>query len=117
MGEPQGRRDCSKSRIGSRVSGRGAVAVTTGSAFRAMRSEEQVGGHWSFALDVHGVAPAEFVAVSKALVGPLGDLNGAGLGVGFHAAGGIDRVAPEVVDELGPADPPGDDRSRVDADE
>ena len=36
--------------------------------------------------------------------------------MGFHAAGGIDRVAPEVVDELGPADHPGDDRSRVDAD-
>src|SRR5262249_59164173 len=98
------------------MSGRGAVAGMTGSAFGPMRSEEQVGGHWSFALDVHGVAPAEFVAVSKALIGALGDLNGAGLGVGFHAAGGVDRVAPEVVDELGPADHAGDDRPGVDAD-
>src|SRR5262249_9442556 len=50
------------------------------------------------------------------LVGRLGDLNTATVSVGLHAAGGVDRVTPEVVDKLSPPDDPGHDRTRINPD-
>jgi hypothetical protein len=71
-------------------------------------------GH--FALHLEHPARTELVAVSQLLIGALGDLDGAWRGVGLHAPGGVDGAAPQVVDELGPADHAGYDRAGIDAD-
>jgi hypothetical protein len=51
-------------------------------------TNEQIAGHRRLAFDLDHAALAEFVAVSQTFVRSLGDLDRAGLGVGFHAAGG-----------------------------
>ena len=50
------------------------------------------------------------------LLGLLGDMDHAGHSRGFHPAGHIDRVTPEIVGELDLADDSGDHRTGVDAD-
>src|SRR2546429_3731820 len=97
--------------------GRAVVTVRTRRArVLVAPSEEQVGGHRPLPLYLDPAARSELVALPQLFVGPRRDLDGAGQAVGLHAAGGIDGVAPEVVDELRPADDAGDDRAGVDAD-
>src|SRR4029453_16103402 len=72
-------------------------------------------GH-HLALDGDWSSPREAVAVAQALVGALGDLDAAGDPVGFHAAGGVDDVAPQVRADFFAADDAGDHRAGVDAD-
>src|SRR5581483_7991813 len=73
-------------------------------------------GHRALALDLGGAPRLAVEAVGDALVGALGDLHGAGRAVRLHAAGDVDGVAPQVVQEPLLPDDPGDHRAGVDPD-
>src|SRR5947208_10875628 len=79
-------------------------------------ADELPAGHRPLAFDLDRAARRQPVAVAQQLVRALGDLDRPGQRVGLHAAGGVHRVAPEVVDELRPADDTGDDGAGGDPD-
>ena len=81
-----------------------------------VRSDEQITGHRTLPLDLNRTALSQLETVSQALVCALGHLDRAGQRVRFHAAGGVDGVAPQVVAELRAPDHARDDRAAVDAD-
>src|SRR5207344_2703114 len=63
-------------------------------------SNEEICPHWAFPLDVNDPPLLERKRRCEAKVRPLGHLNGAGYSMRFHPAGGVDRIAPQVIDEL-----------------
>src|SRR5437870_2544191 len=65
-----------------------------------VRADQQVDSHLPLALHLDCAALAQLKPMSQAFVGPLGHLDRAGQRVRFHAAGGVDGVAPKVVAEL-----------------
>src|SRR4029078_6394002 len=69
---------------------------------------EEPGRHRPFALDLDLAARREGELSAEASVEAFGDLDPPADTAGFHAAGGIDRVAPEVVHELLASDHAGD---------
>src|SRR5688500_18209806 len=67
--------------------------------------------HVAFALDRNSAAVLAEELVLEQLVGGAGDLDAVGGALRFHAAGRVDRVAPEVVKEALATDDAGDHRS------
>ena len=79
-------------------------------------SDEEIGSHLAFPFDVDDSPLLERERRREAKVCPLGYLDGTGHSVRFHSAGCVDRIAPQVVDELLVSDHAGDDRSDVHSD-
>src|SRR5215211_3101483 len=78
--------------------------------------EQEPGDHLALALDGDRSPSLEAVAVAQAPVGAVGYLDAAGGPLGLHAAGGVDGVTPQVVDEPLRADDAGHHGAGVDAD-
>ena len=72
--------------------------------------------HRSLAFDFDAAARFEIKPIVQQSARRCRDLDATGQGVGFHAACGIHRIAPDVVGEFVGADDAGNDRTRVNAD-
>ena len=69
--------------------------------------------HLAFALDVDGTALFKFEIAVQQTPGGVRYLDTPGDTAGFHAAGSVDNVSPQVVEKLSLADDPRDDRPTV----
>src|SRR5207247_2653426 len=67
-------------------------------------------------LELDRAARLDREAAGERALGRAGDVDAAGAAARFQAARNVHGVAPDVVDELVPADDAGDDRAGVDAD-
>src|SRR6185437_15766218 len=72
--------------------------------------------HLALPLDFHRLARLEAELVAEKLAGSRRHGDPLDLAIFFHAARGVHGVSPDVVDELVPADDPGDERAAIDAD-
>ena len=60
---------------------------------------QKPGLHRAFALHIDGAAVFKIIIIFEKLLGRGGYLYAALRTMGFHPAGGVDRVPPQVVDE------------------
>ena len=72
--------------------------------------------HGADVLDVDDAAGLSFKLIVEQRARGGGDLDESRLTLGFHAAGEVDGVTPEIVGEFFGADYAADDRAAVEAD-
>ena len=77
---------------------------------------EPIGCHIALALDVNAAPVFEHVAIAKFLVNRYRYLDAPCLPMGFHTAGDVDRISPQVVDKFFGANDPGHHRPRINSD-
>src|SRR5476649_1331354 len=87
-----------------------------GPARLAIPAVQKPSVHLALAFYLDGPAFFKRELPVQSLPGGVGHMDAPGHAVGFHPAGRVDRVAPQVVEKFALADDAGDDRAGADAD-